>query len=258
MINRTIIKEAETIVCKNCSHAFEGNFCNQCGQPSTVGKLDSHFLLHELQHGVFHFDQGIFYTIKELFIEPGKFLRSYLDGKRARHFKPVAFLIILSGLYAFITHQIGSVNIMRFYNSDNDITARFQTITEWNNEHYLLYVLIVLPLTALICFLVYKKQGVTYLEHLVINAYLSGQKFIFSLILLFALQVFDEENGFLIVLLFNIILPSFYFIWSYTAYFAPEPKLRPLRYAISAFTIYLIVNMVMLECSLALVEHLKK
>jgi hypothetical protein len=250
-VNHTSVRnETKITTCKNCNQAFEGKFCSNCGQEATVGKLDSHFLVHELQHGIFHVDKGILFTLKLLFTEPGKFLRCFIDGKRVGHFKPFAFLVILSGLYAFLVHYVGLVNVMSFYNSDTELTERFQKVTEWNNEHYVVSVLTVLPVSALVCYYIYKKLKITYLEHLVINAYLSGQRFIFSIILLLALHQVNKETGFWLVIVFNILLPFIYFVWSYTQFFAPKMKARYFLYAFSAFVINFMISVLTIQWSL--------
>jgi hypothetical protein len=91
-------------ICKNCNHTFEGNYCNNCGQAANTHKLTMHFIWHDLQHGLFHFDNGIFYTIKQLVTRPGHTIREFINGKRVRHFKPLTLVVLLATLYGFLYH----------------------------------------------------------------------------------------------------------------------------------------------------------
>ena len=78
---------------KNCNHHFKGNFCSNCGQKAKTEKINFHFLWHDIQHGLFHFDSGILYTAKQLFTKPGMAIKEFIEGNRIKHFKP----LLLSG-----------------------------------------------------------------------------------------------------------------------------------------------------------------
>lgn len=67
---------------------------------------------HDIQHGLFHFDQGIFYTAKQLFIRPGHSIREFIEGKRVEHFKPLSLVIILATAYGIIENFDESGNLV--------------------------------------------------------------------------------------------------------------------------------------------------
>ena len=90
------------ITCKNCNQTFKGHYCNNCGQPADTHKINAHFLWHDIQHGLLHFDNGIPYSIKQLFIRPGHSIREFIEGKRVRHFKPLSLVAVLGALYGFL------------------------------------------------------------------------------------------------------------------------------------------------------------
>ena len=66
-------------ICKNCKTKFQGNYCNNCGQSYNTHDLDFHFIWHDIKKGLFHYDNGIFYTAKELFTRPGTVSYTHLD-----------------------------------------------------------------------------------------------------------------------------------------------------------------------------------
>lgn len=64
------------ITCKNCNHNFKGKFCNHCGQSADTHDINLHFLWHDIQHGLLHFDKGVLFTLKELFTSTGMPLKN--------------------------------------------------------------------------------------------------------------------------------------------------------------------------------------
>jgi hypothetical protein len=91
------------IVCKNCEHHFKGNYCPHCGQTSATERIGAKYFLHDIPHSIFHIDKGFWYSFKSLFTHPGVTLKNYLDGKRAKHFKPFAYLFIISTITIIVT-----------------------------------------------------------------------------------------------------------------------------------------------------------
>ena len=93
-----------TTTCKNCNQSFEGHFCNNCGQSAKTHQINFQFLWHDIQHGLFHFDNGILYTSKQLFTRPGNTIREFIEGKQVRHFKPFSLVIVLATVYGLLIH----------------------------------------------------------------------------------------------------------------------------------------------------------
>lgn len=85
--------------CTNCKTEVNANYCPNCGLPTKLKRIDAHYIIHEIEH-ILHFERGILYTIKELIVNPGKNVRSYLIENRSRLVKPVLFIIITSLIYA--------------------------------------------------------------------------------------------------------------------------------------------------------------
>lgn len=91
------------MICKNCQSEVNLNFCPDCGQPSKLKRIDGHYIMHEIEH-VLHFDRGILFTVRELFINPGQTIRNYITENRSRLVKPVIFIILTSVIYTLISH----------------------------------------------------------------------------------------------------------------------------------------------------------
>lgn len=177
-----------SIFCKNCESELNGNFCSYCGQSSGTHRINSHFLWHDIQHGLLHFDKGILFTIKELFTRPGLSINEFINGKRVKHFKPLSLVILLAGIYGFLSHyyhiNLLSNNFSVSGNGDKAIEtkAALNNISEWISQHYSLMALLQIPIFAIGTYFAFKKAEYNFIEHLVINSFIAGQKLMIRLV----------------------------------------------------------------------------
>lgn len=208
-------------LCKNCGTTVYGKYCHNCGQSVTTGRINFHYMLHELQHSLFHVDKGIFYTIKELLIRPGSTIREYLSGKRVSHYKPFAFVIIMGTIYGFICYFVKvypEESIMPTY--ENIDTVEFtQQSFDWVYGHYSFVMLALIPFFALGSCIVFRKSY-NYIEFLVVSSYITGIQ-IFILIITYIAYYFTLSKW--------AVLPSFlaisvYHIWAYIKLFDNQSR----------------------------------
>jgi hypothetical protein len=95
---------ADGHACLNCGAALTGPFCQQCGQAAHVHRTLMAFV-HDLLHGVFHFEGRVWRTIPMLMARPGVLTREYVSGRRVRYVSPIAlFLFSIFLLFAVVTH----------------------------------------------------------------------------------------------------------------------------------------------------------
>ena len=188
------------IICKNCGTRFKGKYCTNCGQPARVGRLNFRSVWHDIQHGLLHIDNGIFFTIKELFTRPGHSIREYIEGKRVKHFKPVSLVIILATLYALINHFLHqsvlaetsnsmALNVPGLDFSINGAKFDLKIIREFIEDHFAVLQLLLLPFYAAASRLAFLKFGYNYTEHLVIIAYLRGQSIVLAIFFLLLVYI---------------------------------------------------------------------
>lgn len=81
------------VICKKCKQHFKGHYCSNCGQPAETHKLDFHFLMHDIQHGLMHFDKGVLYSAGQLFTRPGDSIRDFIEGKELNILNPSHWLL---------------------------------------------------------------------------------------------------------------------------------------------------------------------
>jgi len=107
--------------CPNCHYPLAkfGEFCSNCGQKYTDGKVPLWVFLHDLTEAIFNIDSKIFNTVFSLFI-PGKLTIQFFKGRQKRYATPLRLFLILAILhFAALTWMIGEESF-NFSNSDSD------------------------------------------------------------------------------------------------------------------------------------------
>jgi hypothetical protein len=161
----------ESVNCKNCSHTINGNFCGHCGQPVLIKRVDSHYILHEIQH-VLHFEKGILYTIRELLIRPGQNIKEFIGDNRSRLVKPILFIIITSLIYSLIDHFFHIEQGYLAYSDTKKSTAGL--IFGWVQNHYGYGNIIMGVCIASWLKLFFKKYNYNFFEILILMCFVMG------------------------------------------------------------------------------------
>jgi Protein of unknown function (DUF3667) len=200
--------------CKNCLATLTGKYCAACGQSADIHRITAHYFLHDIPHSVFHIDKGFFYTLKQLFINPGKTLAGYLDGKRVLHFRPFGYVLILSALYVFLFPQIDHLG--------EYIAGKRIYIPMANRSFFEKYISILIflliPVLSLVTWLSFKKATYNYWEHFLINTYLGAQ----TILVLLGIKLFgllkislglSPNVNFTVAMFIFMFYYSFAFVW---------------------------------------------
>lgn len=177
-----------TTNCQNCNTALQGKYCSNCGQSSETHKIDVHYLWHDIQHGLLHLDKGILFTTKELFTRPGHSIREFLEGKRVKHFKPISLVLVLAGIYGLLSHFF-KIDMFPNYivvsgsaERVNHIIEVIKNMSEWTGQHYSILALMQIPIFTIGTYLCFRKSEYNFVEHLIINTFLVGQRLILHII----------------------------------------------------------------------------
>ena len=232
------------IKCKNCEHEFEGKYCNNCGQKADTPRINAHYLWHEIQHGIFHVDKGVLYTVKELFIRPGFSVKEYIQGKRINHFKPIAFVFIMAGILGLLRHYL-HINTSESIIENNNHPAILETFIKLGNSNLGICLLILLPFYALSSRIAFWKSSYNFFEHLILNAFLFGQLIIIRLLLLpIALIDLNELNRIVNVGI-GIIFIALLFL-AYFQFFNKSNAIKTIFKTILTFVIFSIEIIIIL------------
>jgi hypothetical protein len=92
--------------CLNCGTPLVGRHCHQCGQAAHVHRTLRGFI-HDLLHGVFHFEGKIWRTLPLLAWNPGKLTREYIAGRRASYVSPIALFLFVVFLTFAVFNALG-------------------------------------------------------------------------------------------------------------------------------------------------------
>ena len=162
--------------CLNCGHSVHENFCARCGQKTDTHRIGWHYLWHDLPHSLFHLDKGFLYTAKELSLHPGKAIREFLDGKRVKHFRPLAYVLILGvimslGLFGqggleeaeargeeIRTEQQDEQGVELNLGDGGSFEVNGSTINYVISRYYGLLVILCIPFYAFVAWLFYRKE----------------------------------------------------------------------------------------------------
>ena len=159
------------MTCTNCNLEIDQNYCANCGNPNVLKRIDSHYIIHEMEH-LIHFERGLFYTIKELAIRPVESIKNYLYKNRIQFVKPVFFIIVTSLLYTFINKyfHIEDGNVAYIEAQQSTIVVIFK----WVQDNYGYANIIMGLFIAFWIKLFFRKSGCNYFELLILLCFVMG------------------------------------------------------------------------------------
>lgn len=213
------------LTCKNCNHIYKGHYCSNCGQTSDTHRLNFHFLWHEIRHSLFHFDEGILYSGKQLFSRPGHTIREFIEGKRIKHLKPISLVIILASLYGFMYHYFHISFVEPSPNGSLETGIDVVKFNEWMGTHYAWVTLLTIPLYTIGTSIAFRKQGYNLVEYFILNTFKASQK-LFVHIATFPLLYYFNGTHTMKTLSFIIYLVDVVFIYWTNAQFFNKLSLK--------------------------------
>ncbi len=169
--------------CLNCGTRIDGKFCSECGQAANTTRINWRHMAEELQYSLLHVNKGMFYTIKAMLTKPGHTVQDYLSGKRVSYIKPFTYLLIWGSVYALIIHFFNvypDSEVSSSTSSDSTIID-FPSFYNFYYGHYSIILLLIIPFYALSSYLLFRRDGYNYIEHLVLYSYIHGTKVIILL-----------------------------------------------------------------------------
>ncbi|MGC1205165.1 MAG: DUF3667 domain-containing protein [Flavobacteriaceae bacterium] len=169
--------------CKNCdiSLSQESDYCNSCGGKVIRNRLTIKNLFEHLSETFFNYDNKLLRTFIDLFKKPQVVIDSYVKGVRKRYVSPISFfgvILTLNGLNIFI--------ISKFYKqyldaskligdtdaANNEATRKILEMTsDFSLEYASLLFSFLIPLGALISWIVFFNKKYNYTEHVILYLY---------------------------------------------------------------------------------------
>lgn len=236
--------------CKNCDNKVFGNFCTHCGQNTKVNKLNLSNFLTELSDSVFQVNRGLFYTIKKLFTKPGHTIREFLEGKRKEHFKPIAFVLILSTVYFIVSQIFDTPTLIDDFLSgfssageERSFPTDSSAILKWLSNNYAYTILLLLPVFSLASYISFLGSGQNYLEHIVINSFITGQQAIFYTFFMVIGVLIKNKD---VIAIAGVITSVIYTFWAFSQYYSNSKRIKIVLRLVLTYILYLVFTSVFL------------
>jgi len=214
--------------CKNCNTELNSKFCPDCGQPTSLKRIDGHYIVHEIEH-VLHFEKGILYTIKELLLNPGENVRHFITENRVRLVKPILFIIVTSLIYTLVNHFFHIDD--GYVKFDEGKISTTGLIFKWVQEHYGYGNIIMGVFIAFWTKIFFKKYGYNFFEILILLCFVMGMG-----MLIFASFAFFQGLTKIDLMQVGSIVGLIYLTWAIGQFFDGK---KPVNY-FKAFSSYVL------------------
>jgi hypothetical protein len=99
----------QVLNCRNCNYPLpeNANFCPNCSQKNTTGRIGLWELLKDSFEAIFNIDSRFFHTLRDIFI-PGKLTKEYFLGRHKKYANPFRLFFVM----AIVHFAILSVVVM--------------------------------------------------------------------------------------------------------------------------------------------------
>ena len=212
--------------CPNCgSTAFE-NYCSSCGQ-RIYQKRFTFKGFFDVVGDALNIERGIIHTAIWMFANPGRVINDYLNGKTKSYFNPLNYILIITGIYAFLILSLDifdtSIETTNSILQNNNLQTSPEALEfqqKWISffKKYVNFVpLLMLPFASLLSKWYFYKRKLFYGEHLILNIFIYAHSILITiliapLVLLVPkmLQVFPLVNLGLSLIYFTYALRSIF------------------------------------------------
>jgi hypothetical protein len=207
------------MLCKNCNEPIHGSFCSNCGEKTSYERITLKRMVSDAVIGPFkEHRKSLPYTIVQLTVRPGLYIKRYVEGERNLLYAPDKFLLLIGAVVIFLS-------TLRYHFFSNEFTdtdtAVNMSLLQWLGlsnqqkllQEFFLYAesygtilnIIAIPVFALFSHWVFKNKKHTYGEHLVLNTYITAQQLFYLILLVPALEFFPG-NKYEIMTLYSFII----------------------------------------------------
>jgi len=202
--------------CKRCNEQVDSNYCPNCGQPTTLKKINGQYVVNEIVN--LFADKGMIYTIRKVLISPGKSVKQFLTEERYRFVKPITFVVITSLFYAIIKYFFQPIidentfvtPFLQIGSKGDDAT---EGILRWLSENYAYSNMLILLFMAFWIKLFFRKYGYNIFEIFILLCFVSG----ISTLLLSIGIIFQSFTNLKFAQISTVL--SIYLVWAVAQFF---------------------------------------
>lgn len=154
--------------CLNCNETVSQHFCPNCGQKTNTHRITlEHFIKQDILHGVWHFEKGILFTLKEALLRPGKAALDYISGKRIRYYNVFYLTLLLIGLNILLLHFYDNFKTNSTL-TPNDVDTT-PNITKFLADNVKFILFCIVPILGCNSYLVFRRLKLNIAEHFIIG-----------------------------------------------------------------------------------------
>lgn len=193
--------------CLNCNAALAGNFCQECGQKADTHRITiKHFIAHDILHGIWHFEKGLLFTVRESLLHPGYMAMHYIRGRRIRYYNIFYLLLLMLGLNVLTSHLLREYFHITTTATPRPVRSDAMDISGFVDHNFKLLLFLSIPFTAFAGWCSFRKLHLNIAEHAIIagNILLTGALWSFVYILL-SYTLFRRTEGLAITGLFAML-----------------------------------------------------
>jgi hypothetical protein len=218
--------------CPACKRESGGEVCMHCGETLYPKRITFARLLQSIPDVFFDIESGLFYTARTFLTRPGTEIRQYFGGDRAKHYKPLKFILFIGGLYTFL--------FVKFDINNGQKQSGFDEFgLQWNS----VILLFQFPLIALTTWLLYRKRNFTYGEHLVANAFIIAEVSIYKVILFPLYYLLNGTSGINILEISYLLFILVYYPYAFYDWFYQRKTKRGLFISI----VFVVILFIMIQ-----------
>ncbi|MBX0288910.1 DUF3667 domain-containing protein [Hymenobacter sp. HSC-4F20] len=179
--------------CLNCGTLVADRFCGHCGQDAHhTHRLTLRFLLlHDLPHSIWHIDKGIGYTFRQMITRPGATLHAYMAGRRAQHFRPISYLLLICAVCMLLLSAVGMNPMSASQQADMPqlVQLTMERYLQLYTKYPTLIYIVLLPGNALLATWLLRPARFNFAEMLLGQAFVSGTTTVISTVVMLPMML---------------------------------------------------------------------
>lgn len=171
LLFKSLQMEADPHRCLNCDALLNSAYCPDCGQKADTHRVTlSHLIRHDLVHGIWHFDKGLLFTLREAFLRPGYMAMDYIKGKRVKYYNLFYLILIVLGINVLVAHYFKLHYHIAEEEATPGLVIRQDTVdVSYYVKHYFkLLLFLMIPFFALCGLLSFRRLKLNFAEHAII------------------------------------------------------------------------------------------